>query len=178
MIRILSAEPFNVLYKQPQFYSVSKASTGTLNTGGAWLVVYKRGNEKRGMGNVETRKCKNTETEKYGGHYLACVGWITRSLILSELLFSVAVSCRTGCAIAMQLKEPTCRQFCTDRPASMATAPSKCMKCELIDLMMSSPESSEVSEADESVIITEVIRYVDKVIITFAVVTFFGCLQC
>ena len=31
---ILSAEPFNVLYKQPQFYSVSKSSAGTLNTGG------------------------------------------------------------------------------------------------------------------------------------------------
>ena len=38
MVAILSAEPFNVLYKQPQFYSVSKSSlTGTLNTGGAWL---------------------------------------------------------------------------------------------------------------------------------------------
>ncbi len=34
---ILSAKPFNVLYEQPQFYSVSKSSTGTLNTGGAWL---------------------------------------------------------------------------------------------------------------------------------------------
>ena len=37
MVAILSAESFNVLYKQPQFYSVSKSSTGTLNTGGAWL---------------------------------------------------------------------------------------------------------------------------------------------
>ena len=37
MVAILSAEPFDVLYKRPQFYSVSKSSTGTLNTGGAWL---------------------------------------------------------------------------------------------------------------------------------------------
>ena len=39
MVAILSAEPFNVLYKQPQFYSVSKSSTGTLNTGGddGWI---------------------------------------------------------------------------------------------------------------------------------------------
>ena len=35
MAAILSAEPFNVL---PQFYSVSKSSTGTLNTGGhGWI---------------------------------------------------------------------------------------------------------------------------------------------
>ena len=34
MVAILSTEPFNVLYIQPQFYSVSKSSlTGTLNTG-------------------------------------------------------------------------------------------------------------------------------------------------
>ena len=37
MVAILGAESFNVLYKQPQFYSVSKSSTGTPNTGGAWL---------------------------------------------------------------------------------------------------------------------------------------------
>ena len=37
---ILSAEPFNVLYKWPQFYSVSKSSTSTLNTGGEWLAAY------------------------------------------------------------------------------------------------------------------------------------------
>ena len=35
MVAILSTESFNVLYEQPQFYSVSKS--GTLNTGGAWL---------------------------------------------------------------------------------------------------------------------------------------------
>ena len=35
MVAILSAEPFN-LYKQPQFYSVSKSFTGTLNTGGTY----------------------------------------------------------------------------------------------------------------------------------------------
>ena len=27
----------------------------------------------------------------------------------TELLFSVAVSCRTGCAVATQLKDPACR---------------------------------------------------------------------
>ena len=44
----------------------------------------------------------------------------------------------------------------------MATAP---VGCELIDLTMSSPESSDIdsdtgSESDESVIVTKVIRYV------------------
>ena len=59
----------------------------------------------------------------------------------------------------------------------MATAPSR---CELIDLTMDSPESSDVeaeSGSDESVIVTEVIRYVGKDITTLAVFTFFGCLQ-
>ena len=46
----------------------------------------------------------------------------------------------------------------------MATAP---VGCELIDLTMSSPESSDVdsdagSESDESVIVTEIIRYVRR----------------
>ena len=62
----------------------------------------------------------------------------------------------------------------------MATTPSR---CELIDLTMDSPESSDVehveaeSGSDESVIVTEVIRYVEKDITTLAVFTFFGCLQ-
>ena len=59
----------------------------------------------------------------------------------------------------------------------MATAPST---CELNDLTMSSPESSDIeaeSGSDKSVIVTEVIRYVDKDITTLAVFTFFGCLQ-
>ena len=34
---IVSAEHFNVLYKMPQFYSVSKSYTGSYNTEGAWL---------------------------------------------------------------------------------------------------------------------------------------------
>ena len=34
---IVSAEHFNVLYKQPEFYLVSKSSTGTTCTEGAWL---------------------------------------------------------------------------------------------------------------------------------------------
>ena len=37
MVAILSAEPFNVLYKQPQFYSVSKVSTGTTLKGHGWI---------------------------------------------------------------------------------------------------------------------------------------------
>ena len=32
----IPSQPFNVLYKQPQFYSVSKSSTGILNTDG-WI---------------------------------------------------------------------------------------------------------------------------------------------
>ena len=34
---ILSAEHFNALYKQPQFYLVSKSSTGTTLKGRGWI---------------------------------------------------------------------------------------------------------------------------------------------
>ena len=62
----------------------------------------------------------------------------------------------------------------------MATAPSRCEL--IIDLTISSPESSDVaseaeSGSDESVIVTEVMRYVEKDISMLAVFTLFGCLQ-
>ena len=37
MVAILNAEPFNVLYKQPQFYSVSKSSTGSYTVLHGWI---------------------------------------------------------------------------------------------------------------------------------------------
>ena len=105
---------------------------------------------------MEMQKCGNTETEKC--QYLVHAGQISFIVCHGSVLY---------------LHE---RARLLNLPA-MATAPAR---CELIDLTMSSSDVDLPigSKSDESVIVTEVIRYVENNKTMFGLVTFFGRLQC